>query len=97
MSDCLSNNWPKDLHSPIRDLLAEAFTVFRKSLGHEGRTEVSHAQFIKVLDGWLEKHSELGRKYSENHPEFEDTRSVEIRPLHSASLANRIIMCMSQN
>ena len=91
ISDSLGNNWPEDLHSPIRDLLDEAFGVFGKSvIGRQVRTQVSHAQFIKVLDDWLEKHSELGHKYSENHPEFEDTRSVEIRPLHGASLANRV-------
>ena len=61
------------------------------------RSEVSHVQFIKVLDDWLEKHSELGRKYSENHPQFEDTRLVEMCPSHDTSLANRIIVCMSQN
>ncbi|KAN0081270.1 hypothetical protein V8E55_008894 [Tylopilus felleus] len=65
ISDSLRNNWPEDLRSPIRDLLSEAFAVFRKTLiGNQERTEVSHAQFIKVLDDWLEKHSELGRKYS---------------------------------
>ena len=93
----LKNNWPEDLQSPIRSLLENTFALFNKSTNATPgkRTEVSHAQFIKVLDDWLENHSELGRKYSENYPEFEDTRSVEICPLHATSLAHRTIAFIS--
>lgn len=82
--DCLKNNWPEDLEVPIRTLLNDAFKVFRESLKGGTtpgeRTEVSHAQFTKILDDWLEQHSELGRKYSQNHPpaELEETRLAEI-------------------
>ncbi|KAN0081264.1 hypothetical protein V8E55_008888 [Tylopilus felleus] len=80
--DCLKNNWPEDLQVPIRTLLNDTFKVFRESLKGGTtpgeRTEVSHAQFTKILDDWLEQHSELGHKYSQNHPELEDTRLAEI-------------------
>ena len=80
--DCLKNNWPEDLQVLIRTLLNDTFKVFRESLKGGTtpgeRTEVSHAQFTKILDDWLEQHSELGHKYSQNHPELEDTRLAEI-------------------
>ena len=82
VGDCLKNNWPEDFQSPIRSLLEEIFTTFRESLKgnktHKGRTEVSHTEIIKVLEDWLKEHSELGRKYSANHQEFEDTRSAKV-------------------
>ncbi|KAF8545731.1 hypothetical protein OG21DRAFT_1502172 [Imleria badia] len=74
---CLQNNWPEDLQCPIRSLLEDTFTAFRKSTKATPgrRTEVSHAQFIRILDEWLVNHSGLELKFS-NCPDFKDSRSI---------------------
>ena len=77
LRDCLKNNWPLNLHRPIRSLLLSTFTAFRDStrVTPGGRTEVSHAQFINILDQWLIEYSELEREYT-NCPDFKDSRLV---------------------
>jgi hypothetical protein len=77
LKDCLKNNWPEELHHPIRSLLLFTLTVFKDSVRTTpgGRTEVSHTQFINILDQWLVAHSELERAYS-NCPDFKDSRLV---------------------
>ena len=81
VKDCLQNNWPEALHRPIYSLLQSIFKAFRKSwqgganLG--GRTELSHAKFINILDKWLVTYSALEQEYS-NCPEFKDSRLVYI-------------------
>lgn len=74
VKDCLQNNWPEALRRPIRSLMKSAFGAFRKSI-KGGRTELSHAQFIDILDEWLVKHSGLEHQYS-NCPDFKDSRLV---------------------
>lgn len=52
--------------------------LFQQSIQNQktkgGRSEVSHAQFIDVLDMWLEKHGDLEHAFS-NCP-FEDGEFV---------------------
>ena len=101
LNDCLNDNWPEDLHPAIKSLLKESFETFNQSTQYTAlkrkRTEVSHAQFIKILDDWLKKHSELGRKYLANHPVFEDTRLTKVCLLYVMSLANWITVRISQD
>lgn len=56
LQDCLKNNWPEELHPAIRCLLVHSFTVFNQSTSiqreNENEPEVSHAQFIDILDKW---------------------------------------------
>ncbi|KAF8550236.1 hypothetical protein OG21DRAFT_1525255, partial [Imleria badia] len=74
LRECLKNNWPQYLHCPIRCLLRSTFTAFSDSAkGGTGRAGVSHAQFINILDKWLEEHSGLEYEYS-NCPDFWDSR-----------------------
>ncbi|KAG6378983.1 hypothetical protein JVT61DRAFT_13271 [Boletus reticuloceps] len=71
--DCLQNNWPEELHDPICDLIHASFTIFHRSMAaNRSRTEVSHAEFISVLDEWLNLCSHLEDKFSNcpfNQPE----------------------------
>ena len=68
--DCLENNWPEELHLPIRDLIDASFGTFfnstlRTAAKPEGsRTEVSHTEFIGTLDMWLDMYSDLEEKFS---------------------------------
>ena len=66
LQDCLKNNWPEDLHLPIRDLLRSTFTAFKRSTQgtFENRVELSHGEFITILDNWLNTHSALEQGYS---------------------------------
>ena len=81
--DCLRDNWPANLQSPIHSLLDDAFEKFRES--RKGgktlreRTEVPHDKFIKVLDVWLIEHSSLEDEYS-NCPDFKDPRLAHASP-----------------
>jgi hypothetical protein len=65
LQDCLKNNWPEELHPAIRCLLVHSFNVFNQSTQHiarkRKRTEVSHAQFIDILDTWLATYTTLTR------------------------------------
>lgn len=63
LQDCLKNNWPNDLHHPIRSLLWSTFTAFTNSI-KGGCSEVTHAHFINVLDEWLVTHSAPEHEYS---------------------------------
>lgn len=74
VKDCLQNNWPEDFQSPIRSLLEVTFTAFRDSTDKTPgrRTEVSHAQFVKILDEWLIDQSGLEDEHS-NCPNFKDS------------------------
>ncbi|KAG8221297.1 hypothetical protein J3R82DRAFT_1463 [Butyriboletus roseoflavus] len=73
IKDCLRNNWPEALHRPIRSLLQSTLKAFRKTMKGGatvgGRTELSHAQFINILDKWLITYSALEQEYS-NCPDF---------------------------
>ena len=97
LRDCLKNNWPEDLHRPIRSLLLSTLTVFKDStratLG--GRTEVPHAQFINILDQWLVEHSEFECEYS-NCPDFKDSRFVRVFLFRLTSLRLTISICPFQ-
>ncbi|KAF8120777.1 hypothetical protein EV363DRAFT_1367778 [Boletus edulis] len=74
LRDCLNNNWPEDLHAPIRNLLWETLTAFGESTHRTGRrTEVSHTRFISILDKWLVTHAELEHEYS-NCPDFKESK-----------------------
>ena len=57
LQDCLKNDWPEELHPAIRCLSVHSFNVFNQSTQRRApkrkRTEVSHAQFIDILDKWL--------------------------------------------
>ncbi|KAF8434972.1 hypothetical protein L210DRAFT_2540317 [Boletus edulis BED1] len=67
-AECLQNNWPKELHNPIRDLIVNSFTIFYNSTLHTAangsRTEVSHIEFVSMLDTWLDVYSHLEDKFS---------------------------------
>ncbi|KAG6378999.1 hypothetical protein JVT61DRAFT_13290 [Boletus reticuloceps] len=71
--DCLENNWPEELHDPICDLIHASFTIFHRSTAaNRSRTEVSHADFVSMLDEWLNLYSHLEDKFSNcpfNQPE----------------------------
>ncbi|KAF8450224.1 hypothetical protein L210DRAFT_3755871 [Boletus edulis BED1] len=66
--DCLDNNWPEELHDPICDLIHASFTIFHRSTLHtaakRSRTEVSHADFVSMLDEWLNLYCHLEDKFS---------------------------------
>jgi hypothetical protein len=98
LRDCLKNNWPEDLHHPIRSLLLSTLTVFKDSARTTpgGRTEVSHTQFINILDQWLVAHSELERAYS-NCPDFKDSRLVWFFLLTHVSQADHISLVPSRD
>ncbi|KAF8445012.1 hypothetical protein L210DRAFT_3531725 [Boletus edulis BED1] len=65
--DCLENNWPRELHDPICDLIEGSFTIFYNSTlrtaAKRSRTEVSHAEFVRTLDAWLDVYSDLEDKF----------------------------------
>ncbi|KAF8141243.1 hypothetical protein EV363DRAFT_1391733 [Boletus edulis] len=67
-AECLQNNWPKELHKPICNLIVNSFTIFYNSTLHTtangSRTEVSHVEFISMLDTWLDVYSHLEDKFS---------------------------------
>ncbi|KAF8124081.1 kinase-like domain-containing protein [Boletus edulis] len=73
LRDCLNNNWPEDLHDPIRALLWETLTAFGEATRRTGPGGVSHARFISILDEWLVTHAELEHEYS-NCPDFKDSK-----------------------
>ncbi|KAG8216315.1 hypothetical protein J3R82DRAFT_6382 [Butyriboletus roseoflavus] len=77
---CLQNNWPEGLHRPIRSLLKSTFKAFRKTMkggaNPGGRTELSHARFINMVDKWLITYSALEQEYS-NCPDFKDARKTK--------------------
>ena len=79
LENCLTNNWPQALHSSIKCLLVDSFKEFGQSTQHTAskrrRTEVSHAQFISILDKWLVTNSAVEHEYS-NCPEFTGSRLV---------------------
>ena len=78
IKNCLQNNWGEALHLPIRSLLQSTFKAFRESVkGLGGRTELSHAKFINILDKWLVTYSALEQEYS-NCPELKDSGLVYI-------------------
>ena len=66
--NCLDNQWPKELHTPIRNLILSSFTIFWESTlrtpAKGSRTEVQHAEFVKTLDMWLDERPDLEDKYS---------------------------------
>ena len=65
--DCLESQWPKELHTPIRNLILTSFMTFWESTQRgtkKSRTEVSHIEFIDTLDQWLNEHSDLEDKFS---------------------------------
>ena len=66
--DCLQNNWPEELHDSICDLIENCFGLFHNSTlrttSKDFRTEVSHAEFVEVLDTWLYLYSDLEDKFS---------------------------------
>ena len=72
--NCLKNNWPEGLHLSICDLLRSAFMAFQRSTRGtlENRVELSHGEFITILDNWLNTYSALEQEHS-NCP-FESVR-----------------------
>ncbi|KAF8551993.1 hypothetical protein OG21DRAFT_209470 [Imleria badia] len=66
--DCLRNNWSEELHVPICELVENSITIFYNSTlrtGSKGsRTEVSHAEFISMLDTWLGMYADLEDEFS---------------------------------
>ena len=72
--NCLKNSWPEDLHPSICDLLRSTFMAFQRSMQGtlENRVELSHGEFITILDNWLNTYSALEQEYS-NCP-FETVR-----------------------
>ena len=66
--DCLENNWPEELHLPITRLIEASFRTFFNStlrtVSRKSRTEVSHAEFINMLETWLGMYSDLEDKFS---------------------------------
>ncbi|KAF8834940.1 hypothetical protein BDN67DRAFT_1072569 [Paxillus ammoniavirescens] len=67
LKHCLQQNWESGLHEGIRVLLLSLWTLFAESrmfVGlHLRRTEVTHDDFIRILDQWL-------KKYGGNEQEF---------------------------
>lgn len=63
---CPRENWADDLHVAICSLLWSSSMAFTNSAhGTPGaRTELSHVQFVKVLDDWLVTYAALEHKYS---------------------------------
>ena len=66
---CLNDQWPKELHNPIRSLIGSSVTIFGKSTRRTAdtaasRTEALHSEFTKTLDKWLDKYSDLEDKFS---------------------------------
>ncbi|KAF8450226.1 hypothetical protein L210DRAFT_2376004 [Boletus edulis BED1] len=64
--DCLDNNWPEELHDPICVLIESSFEIFEQSTSSTkgSRTEVSHTEFVSMLDEWLDVYSHLEDKFS---------------------------------
>ena len=67
-TDCLTNNWPKELHDSICDLIESCIGMFHNSTlrtaSKNYRTEVSHAEFVETLDTWLKLYSDLEDEFS---------------------------------
>ena len=97
LGNCLKNNWPQDLHRPIRSLLRSTFTAFNVTVNRDtGRAGMSHAQFVTILDKWLEEHSGLECQYS-NCPDFKDSRLLWVCRLHLMSLADEFSFVFCRN
>jgi hypothetical protein len=66
---CLRQNWASGLQDGIDSLLLSLWTLFVESrisagVSHLPRTEVTHNDFIWILDKWLKAFDETEQKFS---------------------------------
>ena len=98
-TDCLTNNWPKELHDSIYDLIESCIGIFHistwRTASKDHRTEVSHAEFVETLDTWLKLYSDLEDEFS-NCP-FKQGMSL-LQALHFAytRMCNRVDVIYSR-